>query len=676
LRNADVALANLSVVPYTAGFGQFGSKVVPVTGQMNGCMTASATFKAIDDWGRLQSEIFGPYGPLVWTHGDESCYAFNPDSCWSETCLTAFREYLKGRYPDIASLNKEWKTNYKNWDEVMPITFEDAVNTGNYAPWLEHRLAQQYVFARLYNYTGKALSVNDPGAKVGFDGNLGFNVPNGGINWWVLKDYINILHSYIGNSEEMEIFRSLIGPQHIAGMWYGTYGPTWQIGPNTVAYHHFFPWYSLFHGLNSTWFWTMGAPGRYSGYAPDFTNMPFMQASRDALSEIRTGIGKLLLSGKLQDDGIAIHYSEASHIMDSIMSGIKDDKLEGGITIDMKKPVTTVWKNTLADFNKALEHSGLQYKYVAYEEIEANALIERGYKVFIMPHSYAVSEKESEAIRRFVYNGGLLIADIIPGILNGHGTKQEKSMLADLFPSTEPWVVNRVGNGKTVLIGDKLKGYGYLSFNNMQGWKKLDGRHRILAELIEKEAGIKPAIVITDKGKGEIPPTEVFRRKIGNAEYIGLLREYFLYDNNTYPVSIKFPKKSHLYNMRTGEYLGFTDSIDTEISYKAQLYAMLPYRVTSLKITGPESVVRGKKSEFGISVKTGSSITPSLHVFRVEVVGPDGKKLAHYASNIKAEAGTGKYTINWALNEKTGKYTIYVKDIASGIGWQKTVSVE
>jgi len=86
--------------------------------------------------------------------------------------------------------------------------------------------------------------------------------------------------------------------------------------------------------------------------------------------------------------------------------------------------------------------------------------------------------------------------------------------------------------------------------------------------------------------------------------------------------------------------------------------------------------VRGKKSEFGISVKTGSSITPSLHVFRVEVVGPDGKKLAHYASNIKAEAGTGKYTINWALNEKTGKYTIYVKDIASGIGWQKTVSVE
>ena len=668
----NVALANLTIVPYTAGFGHFGSKVVPVTGQMNGCMTAPATFKAIDDWGRLQGEIFGPYGTLVWTHGDESFYALNPDSCWSDTCLSAFREYLKTRYPDITSLNKEWKTDYKNWDEVMPLTFEEALNTGNYAPWIEHRLAQQYVFARLYNYTGKALSVNDPGARIGFDGNLGFNLPNGGINWWVLKDYINILHSYIDNSQEMEIFRSFAGPDHIAGMWYGTYGPSWQIGPNTVEYHHFFPWYSLFHGLNSTWFWTMGSPGPYSGYASDFTNMPFMQASRDALAEIRSGIGKLLLSGRLEDDGIAIHYSEASHIADSIFSGKKTDELGAGITIDVKSPSTTVWKNTLADFNKALEHSGFQYRYVSYEEVEKNILTERGYKVFIMPHSYAVSEKEAEAIRRFVYNGGLLIADIVPGILNGHGTKMEKSILADLFPSTEPGIVNKIGKGKTVLLGNKLKDYGYLAFNNMAGWKKLDGRHRILAELIEKEAGIKSRVVITHRGKGDMPPTEIFRRKIGDAEYVGLLREYFLYDNNPYPVSIKFPGKSHIYNMRTGKYLGFTDSIETEISYEAQLYAALPYRVTSIKIVGPESAERGKKSEFVISVDTTGTV-PSLHLFRVEVAGPDGKKLPYYASNIKAEKGTGRYTINWALNEKQGRYTIYVKDIATGTGWQKTV---
>ena len=56
----------------------------------------------------MQSEIYGPYGPLAWSHGDESFYAGHPDICWSATCLAAFREYLKTRYADLAELNREW----------------------------------------------------------------------------------------------------------------------------------------------------------------------------------------------------------------------------------------------------------------------------------------------------------------------------------------------------------------------------------------------------------------------------------------------------------------------------------------------------------------------------------------------------------------------------------------
>ena len=73
--------------------------------------------------------------------------------------------------------------------------------------------------------------MHDPHAHVGFDGNNGFNLPNGGINWWVLKDHVGELHGYLRNSEEMEIFRSFAGPGHLSGMWYGTYGPTWPTGP-------------------------------------------------------------------------------------------------------------------------------------------------------------------------------------------------------------------------------------------------------------------------------------------------------------------------------------------------------------------------------------------------------------------------------------------------------------
>ncbi len=678
----DIAAANLAVAPHQGRFGYFTEKTIPAkfhpcfSGDIEkgyGCMSDPETLQEIDEWGALNSDIFGPYGPLVWDHGDESSYSNNPDTCWSDTCLAAFREYLKTRYAGLDALNKEWKTQYKTWDEVMPLTYEDAIKSGNYAPWIEHRFEQQFVFARFYGRTVQALSANDAGAKGGFDGGEPVHYPNTGMNWWLLKDHIQLLQNYVANNIPTEIVRSFAGPDHITGMWYGTYGPKWEIGPSTVEHHHFFPWYSLFHGLNSSWFWTLGAPGAISGYAPDLTALPFMQASRDELAEIRTGTGKLLLAGRLQDDGIAIHYSEGSKIAAGIFYG--NERVKQGEK-PPSRPTGEYWLKALADFNKALEHSGLQYRYVAYEEVEKNALTERGYSVFIMPHSYLVSQKEADAIRKFVNDGGLLIADIMPGMLNGHGTMQEKSMLADLFPSQETGTVNNIGKGKTVLLGNKLADYGYSAYRTMSGWGKLKNRHKILAQLLEKEAGITPKVIITHRGTGDMPPTEIFRIKAGDIEYAGLLREYYMYDNKPYPATVKLPRKSHLYNMRSGKYLGFTDTLDTDISYEAQLYGMMPYRVSSLNIEGPGAVKSGGETSFRISVISEDNAAPSLHVFRVELTDPAGEKLPWYAANVKAEKGSAVYIINWALNEKPGRYTIQAKDIATGVSQQKTVDVK
>ena len=358
----NIAAANLAALPYSTGFGHFGLKIAqPHHAQYphGGCMTDPVTLKAVDKWFAMQSDIYGPYGPLGWSHGDESFYAGHPDTCWSASCLAAFREYLKTRYADLAELNREWGTAHADWSAVMPLTYEEVRKTGNYAPWIEHRLAQQLVWARLYRRTGEAMAENDPGALVGFDGPQSLSNPNGGINWWVLKDHVGVLQDYLYNSESMEIFRSFAGPQHLSGVWYGTYGLTWQIGPNTVPMHHGLPWYSLFHGLNSTWFWAMGAPGSMGGYAADLTNLPFFEASRQSLKAIRSGVFPLLHTGRRANDGIAIHYSAASHIADSLFT-------EGKLS--------SAWMESLADFNHAVEDCGLQYEYVAYEEIEQDEL--------------------------------------------------------------------------------------------------------------------------------------------------------------------------------------------------------------------------------------------------------------------------------------------------------------
>ena len=216
---------------------------------------------------------------------------------------------------------------------------------------------------------------------------------------------------------------------------------------------HFFPWNAIFHGMNSTWFWAMCAPGPLSGYAPDLTNLPFFASRTEALKTIKTGVGKLLLNSKRVNDGIAVHFSETSRIADALYAADGGDRCEA-------------YSHALMDVNRALEYAGLQYQYLSYDQVAQGELAKQGYKVFIMPHSRSVSDAECKAIREFVQNGGVVIADILPAILNGHGTPQAKSLLADLFPSlpTEASakagdklpIVNSIGKGKTALIGNRL----------------------------------------------------------------------------------------------------------------------------------------------------------------------------------------------------------------------------
>jgi hypothetical protein len=653
----NIAAANLAALPYTTGFGHFGdyegNTVPTLTGDraMHGCMTNPATFRGIDDWFDTQGSIYGPYGPLAWSHGDESFYGTSPDVCWSDTCLAALRDYLHGVYPDLASLNREWGTSYTGWEQVQPITYEEARETRNFAPWLEHRLSAARVWARHYGRTQEALARHDPGARAGFDGPQSLPNPNGGTNWWLLKDHAGILQDYLYNSESMEIFRSFATPRHLSGMWYGTYGLTWQIGPNTVECHHFFPWYSVFHGLNSTWMWTMGAPGPLSGYAPDLTNLPFYEASRQSLREIQSGIFALLRTADRAHDGIAIHYSQASHIADSLYS-------------DTTR--STGWMEALADANRALEDAGLQYEYVADEQIEQGALTEGKFRVLIMPHSRAVSDKEAEAIRRFVGDGGVLIADLLPGTLNGHGSRQERSMLADLFPRGEPGLVTTAGKGKAVLLGDRLSGYGYAAYRNLQGWRKLGLRSRLLSELLEQHAGLQPQVRVTPRQVGQMPPTEIVRFVTGATEFVGLLRNYFLYDNAAYDVTIHFPERSHVYNVRTGEYLGFRDSVNTELSYEAHLYARLPYQVTALALNlSPPA--RGAPTVVTMALQVSSGKPGAGHVLDLRVLGPGGQDLPWYRQQVPAAGGVARAAIPWALNEAPGGYTVVVRDVASGV---------
>lgn len=629
----NVSQANLSLLPYNWRFAGGGTTDIGSISEW--CLNNPELRKVIERNFLIDGEIFGPYQPFCWTHGDESFYSREPNNCWCKYCLTNFRQYLKEKYGTLEALNRDWETNYTVWDEVMPLIFKQAKETGSYARWVEHRLFSDRVFAGVYDYAQNVLEKNDPGVRSGFDGAQEIYLPNVGVDWWLLSKHRGLMHTYNYERENMQIFRSFANQNQVTGMWYGTYGLTGPGGPNTVPYCHFFPWYSLFHQLNTTWFWTMEDPGPISGYGPDLCSLPFFEARRESLKKIKSGIGKLLLTGSRANDRIAIHYSEVSRIVDSLYA-INEADWSGG------------WFQSLGNFGKALkEDNGLQYDYLSYEQIEKGELTRKGFKVFIMPHSRAISEKEAEEIRKFVREGGIVIADILPGIHNGHGTFQKKDLLADIFPVDKQGEITSFGKGKTILIGNFLSGY--------------------LGKLLKEEAGIVAKVKITPLKVKEMPPTEITRIRCGEVEFIGLLRESFLNDHNSYAAAITFSRQSHLYDVLEGKYLGFTSQTNTEISYRANLYALSPYKVSAVNLSGLTTAVAGIPTSLKIQVQTEGNAQPSKHAFRVEIVAADGKKLSFYSQNIVAEKGNAEVNIPWALNDQPGKYTVTVRDIMSSI---------
>jgi hypothetical protein len=312
--------------------------------------------------------------------------------------------------------------------------------------------------------------------------------------------------------------------------------------------------------------------------------------------------------------------------------------------------------------------------YVSPLEIVEGALT-GGFRVFIMPHSRAVSEAEAREIRRFVQEGGVVIADLRPGTLNGHGTPQPESLLTDLFPTDQPDTVTPLGKGKAILIGDLLTGYAR-AHRDQFGWKRLPlEKSQRLATLLREEAGVSPQVKVVPLPADRIPPTEITRFQCGDIEFVGLLREYFLYDNEEYPVRLEFPRKAHLYDVMTGEYLGHTDRIETKISCQAKLYALSPYRVSSLELKAPATVTAGAVMPVQVAVQAAGNAQPSRHAFRLEVVAPGGKRISHYAQNLLAEEGVARAEIPWALNDRSGKYTVSVRDAMSGVTAQQVVTL-
>ncbi|MGB9677422.1 MAG: beta-galactosidase, partial [Candidatus Ratteibacteria bacterium] len=602
--------------------------------------------------------------------------------CWCDRCVSKFHEYLQDKYGNIKKLNQEWKTNYNSFEEIKPVLYKEAIENPQLRPlWINYRVFMEDTWAGIFEYSKEIIKKIVPDAKVGYEGSQrGYTFTNS----FTAEDYYKLAKVMTLNNPYSHpfiryAFKDFANEESLLGLgWQGSYG-------SGIKNRKIDPWRVLFFGANSLWIWH-GPPREQSVVSPDLSFYEYFRPYVAQIPELKKGIGKLFISSKREDDGIAILYSNTS------------------IHASTLTPQLPLICENLNFFVRYFEQSGYQFKIISYKQLEEGILNKERFKILILPYTQSISQKQAKEIISFVNNGGVVIADIRPGICDENGIFYKKGgILDDVFgveqspekfeikkfenfelkyedlkctlPSIHldssiilkngeakenienvpVFIVNNFGKGKGILLNLSLINY---PDENMPGIRK------ILNKIIEQLAGVKRKINY-EPDNIDIGFTP-YRYKLGSHTYLGIIspwRETEEIRNCT----ISLPQKFHIYNIRKGEYLGFSDLFDIKVqSEEVQVFGFLPYKINDLKINSVNKIKKGETLNYEIEIQSEPQ-PPETHIFNVSIISPDGKEIKYYTENLKGEKGKTKGSINFALNEKEGKYILRVKEVISGI---------
>lgn len=602
---------NMGIIPYATSIIYYNKD--PVEGLVKSCAKL-----------KEEAETLRAFSPFAYSLGDENGLSLQNKEIISDKNTAGFRDYLKKEYTSIAELNKEWNSQYESWEEIIPIKFEEASKNCKYPEWIDFRLYMENVFTSLNINAINAIKEADRSARVGAEGFVDYSSFSG-YNFYSLITKYNLFTPYPKNYQ-LEFIRSFLPDNSISGIWYGSY----LVFSMSEDIMRFMPWQALFYGFNSCWWWTSMSRqgvGGASALTPGLTPLPGFRQTMEEIKEIKSGIGKALLSAQRSRGVIRIYHSDVFiHA-----STLKHDKTD----------LINSWNN----FFNALYDLQYDFCFMAREQLINGKLEQEEVKVLILPYAQTISAEEAAIIRKFVENGGLLIADFDPGIMDYHGKLYEKSCFSELFGKFEKGYVNNLGEGKTLYLGTYEK----------------------MPETVENfltSVNINPVFRITEESGQKVKSikTTVF---VDNAlRYLYILPEKAY--KETKKCSIKIPKALHIYDVRKKKYIGKSDNIITVIPPgTAQIYALVPERIQPEKLSLEKgSILQGETLRYQITSGGDKQKIPST--IRIELTSPSGVPVPYYSQNIRMSANEYNEIFRTAFNEEKGKWKISISNIISG----------
>jgi hypothetical protein len=649
---------------------------------------------------------------FVGDEGSLTSYGDPVDFDWDPHALADFRLWLREEYGTLDALNREWKSGFKKWDEVVPSTTEQARRSGNFAPWADHRTFMEATFARAYRRVRDAVTEADPEARIALSGTQETNAYNGA-DWYRLDQVIDDFLSYEGGNQ-WDMHRSFAKPDSMIGFWtgYGSHGLAVQNAIWTAAVHDV---------LHPNIFWM------YSFLDPDMTHSKSARDMGAAFRSLRfEGVGKLLLESERLGDRIALHYSMPSVHGASILG--YHQNFDGGQTKAPEKPTANFPANR-DGWVRVVKDLGLQFDFVASEQLEQGALSAGKYRVLILPLSVALSAEEAKAIERFVAEGGVVIADAAAGVMNEHCSWQQAGMLDELFGvkaaanartispaggavsvtadgarwgldakalegvtaaegtvrATTGTALARVGDADAVVLRQSGKGWAVYLNSLLDRYPKQRGenyggaQHRSLVNAIFERAGVRPGVEVLSADGKRLAGAQIVRYRFGGAEVVAVVTENVAAERAVgrdgvtvysdaglgrvarQEITVKLPRRAYVNDVRAAKSLGHTDTVRTSVVLGDAVVLGLSPSANAVTLRGPAAAEPGEHPEFSV---TSSARGPSL--VRVEVFAPDGSPVQAYAKNILLDGGRASFALPTALNDRAGEYALRATDVVTG----------
>ena len=623
-------------------------------------------------------------------------YVYGPmNACQCEHCRKAFPKYLERSYGTLARLNGEWGTQFKSWDEAKLYDFDYEPKPPERSQWPRALDTLTYKTVSLTDFSealrDEARKI-DPEIEFGFSGCYKMDLFNGTEFW--LMSQVGKFHLVYRDTEE---WTSFVGSEN-AHSWSSGYGRNYNPSQQRAL-----PWAYLFRGQ-----WRLGhfTSQNYPMAGPDSRLHPGPSEFFKALDEVHRGYDELLLGHEVRDP-VAIHWSGPSFFLCGIEQWSKtgDPKQAG----DLQRWCT-----------HSTPRSGFRPYYLPYGQLEKGELGFWGPpRVVFLQYSNAMSRKECETLRKFVQDGGVLVGGVDIATRTEHGSPYKTPPLDEVFGirrtgAFQEVVVRKGEDDHTNDVKLTLPGQDEeLKFNpHFVGPPNIESTTAKAHGRWGTDEYGGPVFLVNRFGKGtgiylNFPLLNTFpneRNRIGqwvfdfaNVEHFATVKGCRLsrfrdggafyaclelgygfppsfYEERSKECEVTLQGARHIYDARQGKYLGEKTSFQPEFrDHSIAIYSCLPYRVAGLKVATPEPVKSGGTVRAGMEIDTGG-VTPVRHVVRVSVSGPDGERRKLLGYNVVMNDGTGTAEVPLAHNCPVGRWTLQVRDVATGT--EKRVSFD